>query len=192
MGGVPFSDEYNLLTHTIELWAAVITKKRRCKCSMSKLWRLSKKTNIPNPLQASLEEAQINLTSAKRKYWDFKKTARQSRDTFLEQKATAISKESGQDTAMIIKQLISREQQRECSRRIKYTLGKIRGGGITRVEVVSNDGTIQEITTKVGIEHECMNENIRKFRQTQQTPCMREPLRSALGRFGDTASGRAI
>jgi hypothetical protein len=75
MGSVLFSDEYNLLTNTIELWAAVITKKGRCKYSMSKLLHLSKKTNILNPLHVTLKEAQDNLNTAKQKYWEFKNTA---------------------------------------------------------------------------------------------------------------------
>jgi hypothetical protein len=192
MGNVPFSDEYNKITNTMELWNAVVTKKRRCKYSMSKLRRLAKKINQANPLHCTLEEAQAKLESSKRQYWEFKKHARSSRDTFLEQQSKAIAKDKGQDASNILKQLITRERQRESSRRIKYTLGKLKGGGVTRVEVETEQGTIREVTTKIGIERECMEENKRKFRQTQQTPCMREPLRGLLGNLGNTIHGIEI
>jgi hypothetical protein len=53
-------------------------------------------------------------------------------------------------------------------------------------------GDIIEITTKLGIEKACLQENKQKFQQTQNTPCMQEPLCSELGKFGDSASSRAI
>lgn len=192
MGGVPFSAEYAEITTKMELWKAVITKKQHCKYSMSKLRRLAKKANIPNPLDNTLEEAKAQLEEITHKYWKFKSSAKDARETFLEGKASAIATEQNQDTLIILRQLIRREKQREAARRIKYTLGQIRGGGITRVEVESQDGTIREVTTKVGIERECMIENKKKFRQTQQTPCMREPLRSALGLTGNTLAGQQI
>jgi hypothetical protein len=37
-----------------------------------------------------------------------------------------------------------------------------------------------------------MDENKAKFLQTQHTPCMQEPLRSLLGRYGDTDFAETI
>jgi hypothetical protein len=192
MGGVPFSAEYSEITTEMELWKAIITKKQGCKFSMSKLRRLSKKAKIIDPLGCTLEEARAKLNEITARYWEFKKTAKDTRSTFLESKASAIAEEKGQEASSIYHQLIRREKQRESARRIKYTLGKLRGGGITRVEVETQDGAIREVTTKVGIERECMLENKKKFRQTQSTPCMTEPLRSELGKFGNTVAGQQI
>jgi hypothetical protein len=153
---------------------------------------LARRTNIPNPLGCTLQESLINLNNSKQRYWEFKKTARATRDTFLAHKAQAIAAEKGQEVATVIKQLALRERQRESARRIKFSLGKIKGGGVTKVEVELDNGSLREVTTKLGIEQECMTENIRKFRQTQLTPCMREPLRSLLGPLGNTASAQSI
>jgi hypothetical protein len=63
---------------------------------------------------------------------------------------------------------------------------------VTKVEVLGNNMETIEITTKTGIERACMDENRAKFHQTRNTPCMREPLFSLLGRFGDTNACRDI
>jgi predicted lipid carrier protein YhbT len=110
----------------------------------------------------------------------------------LEKKAKAIGKETNTDHQTVIKQIIKREKQREAARRIKLTLHKIRKGGVTKVEVELENGDIDEITTKQGIEEACMEENKKKFKQTEQTPCMQEPLRQLLGKFGDTESCQQI
>jgi hypothetical protein len=186
MGNVPFSAKYQRLTARIELWKAVIKKKRHCKYSQSKLRRLERTTGIKDSLHCSLEQAKENEKIAYSDYWKFKKHATEERETFLEDKAKEIAKESGSKKANIIKQLITREKQREASRRIKCTLHKIKNSGISKVDVETATGGTIEITTKAGIENACMQENRNKFLQTRNTPCMREPLRSALGHIGET------
>jgi hypothetical protein len=162
MGGVPFSDEYDRLTSEMELWRAALKKKMHCKYSMSKLRRLMHRTNISHPFNNSIQEIKNKLKDVTNEYWKFKKTAKDTRITFLEGKASAVAKDSGQEKKVILKQLITKERQRESARRIKYTLGQLRGGGISRVEVATNKG-VREVTTKTGIERECMEENIKKF-----------------------------
>jgi hypothetical protein len=192
MGNVPFSPKYKHLTNTIELWKAVIKKKRHCKYSQSKLRRLEHYTGIKDSLHCSLEQAIDNEKLAYEEYWKFKKQATQERQTFLETQAKAIAKESGTTKSSILTQLILREQQREASRRIKFTLHKIKRAGISSVEIERPNGETVEINTKAGIERACMDENRNKFLQTRNTPCMREPLRSALGRIGNSDICRDI
>jgi hypothetical protein len=192
MGEVPFSAKYKELTSKIELWKAVVKKKRHCKFSQSKLRRLERMTGVDNSLHCSLPQALEKERECYLAYWDLKKHARHERQTFLEQKARSIATESGGRTASIIKQLISREKQREASRRIKCTLHQIRNSGVTKVEIGGDNMETVEITTKTGIERACMDENRNKFQQTQNTPCMMEPLRSALGGIGTTDACRDI
>jgi CTP-dependent riboflavin kinase len=97
------------------------------------------------------------------KYWEFKKMAQASCNTFLDKKAKELSKETTTSQKNINKQIISREKQREASRQIKGTLHKIRKSGITKVEIQTDSGEIEEITMKRGIEQACMNENAHKF-----------------------------
>jgi predicted transposase YbfD/YdcC len=159
MGKVQFSPKFKALTQKIKLWSAVIKKKKRCTFSQSKLRRLEKAAGISHSLHCSLQKANDRLSVAYSEYWTFKNIAHNERTIFLEEKARAIAKEEGIEKSKVIKQIISREQQREAARCIKYTLHKIRKGGITKVDIETDAGTIQEITTKLGIEQACMSEN---------------------------------
>jgi hypothetical protein len=125
-------------------------------------------------------------------YKEIKKQADQKRITYLEDKAQAISMTTTTDKDNIYRQLILREQQRSSTRKIKYTLGKVQGGGVTRIEVINDNGGIDEIITKEGIEKACMLENDLKFQQTSNTPMMKGALAQDLGYDGLTASGTAI
>ena len=58
---------------------------------------------------------------------------------------------------------------------------QLRGGGITQIKVQDQDRTWQEKTTKETIESGCMEENIKKYRQTENTISMQEPLCNILG-----------
>jgi hypothetical protein len=192
MGNIPFSPKYKNLTDTIELWKAVIKKKRHCAYSQGKLCRLEKTTGIQNSLHCTLEQAVENEKLAYAQYLSFNKSTSQEWQTFLEMKAKSIAKESGSHKSSIITQLLLHKQQREVARRIKFTLHKIKKSGISSFELENPNGEIVEITTKAGIERACMNESCNKFQQTRNTPCMQEPLRSALGRFSNSDACRDI
>jgi hypothetical protein len=192
MGMVPYSTELNKFRSEIQLWRAVIIKKKGCKYSNNKLRRLEKATGIQNSLHVTLEEAQIRESAAFKQYIHHKKTADQSRITYLEDKAAAIALNTTTDKDNIYKQLLMREEQRSSSRRIKATLGKLRSGGVTRVEVLNDAGGLDEIITKEGIEKACMIENDNKFKQTGNTPLMQGQLAKELGFDALTASGTAI
>ena len=110
----------------------------------------------------------------------------------MEQKARTIAEENNMEPNNIFTQLITREKQREAARRIKIMMGKLKGRGVTRVEIAHQDGRLEELTTKNGIEKACMLVNDKKYKQTKNTPCMQEPLRSVLGFCGDSPTGRAI
>jgi hypothetical protein len=56
---------------------------------------------------------------------------------------------------------------------------------ISKVETEINTGETIEITTKMGVEQACIIENKKKFQQTQETPCMKELIHSALGKLGE-------
>ena len=148
----------------IELWKAVITKKTGCKYSTSKLKRLEKKVGVTNSLHHTLQEAKAKLKIAINQHKELKKNAAKLRKTFLEEKAQAIADEGTSDSANIYQQLLMREKQQEAARRIKFTLNKIDGKGITKVEIQwGPDEPIEELTTKEDIEQACMAENHLKY-----------------------------
>ena len=118
--------------------------------------------------------------------------AKRKRISYLETKAKSISDEQGGDKDNVYLQLITREKQREAARRIKFTLGKLKGSGVTKVDILRPNGNTEELTTKTEIETACMEENNKKYTQTYNTPCIKFPLRRLLGFDGNTPIGRDI
>ena len=192
MGKVPFSPTIKMAGASMELWQGVIKKKLHCRFSMSKIRRLQRKAGINNAMHLTLEETREKLRLATSKYKRLKKDAKQLRVKFLEQRAQDIAEEKNQSTASVYKQLIQTEKQREASRRIKYVLKKVNDKGVTRIEYENENGVREEVTAKEDIERGCMAENKAKYLQSKFTPCLIEPLRSALGFNADTPTGQAI
>jgi hypothetical protein len=56
--------------------------------------------------------------------------------------------------------------------------------GITMVEAPNEDGVTEQYTDSEGIVRGCIWENKRRFRQTEGTPFMQEPLRTSVGYLG--------
>jgi hypothetical protein len=69
----------------------------------------------------------------------------------------------------IILQLRHREQQKALSQKLKTIFGNKRAG-VTMVETPSEDGTWELQTERESIETGCIEENIRRFTQANQTP----------------------
>ena len=103
-----------------------------------------------------------------------------------------MSKECDTAKETIYKQLIQRKRQRESARNVKYTLKKLNGKGVTRVEIPLENEGVEEATTKEAIEQACMAENHAKYTQTRFTPCLQEPLFSMLNLDANTPSGQDI
>ena len=148
MGAVPYSDVIKQAGTRIELWKAVITKKSGTKYSMTKLQRLEKKAGEKMTLEKTLEQAKQELKKAKKVYKDKKKMAENLRETFMEKKAKEIANEKEVSEWSVHKQIMEREKTRASARRIKYTLKKIQGGGVSRVEVPQAGGTNKVLTKK--------------------------------------------
>ena len=192
LGAVPFSANLKQASKQLELWKAVKTKKSGAKYSMNKLRRLERFIGINNTIQLPLAEINDNLKKSQKEYWKVKKKADEHRTSFLLSKAEDIANDNAGQTDTIYNQLLQREKMRQAHRRVKFTINKHRGGGITRVEVLSSTGELTELTTKSQIESACIKENKLKYRQTENTPCMQGQLRRDLGPTGLTESATHI
>lgn len=106
MGMVPFSAELNIARMTIQVWRAVITKKKGCKYSNNKLRRLERATGITNALHATKEEAIEKEKLAFARYKEIRKNADQKRVGYLEDKAQAIAQETNTHKANVYQQLL--------------------------------------------------------------------------------------
>ena len=187
-GNVPYTPQLAQASQKIRVWKAAQTIKTGCKFSSRLFRRLEKQVGLKNCLHKSIKELKQEETTAWKEYWKTKKQAHSLRKTFLTQKAEDIAEESNTQTlATVYKQLITRERQREDARKIKSTLKKLQKMAVTTVEVTDEQGNVHEISDKNQIELECIKENDCKYTQTSNTVCMKEPLRSLLGKTGNTS-----
>ena len=191
MGAVPFSVELNSKRQTIELWKAIETKKSGCTYNWTKLRRLNKRSKVSNPMALPLPQVKDNLQQAYTDYYKTKQESKKLRLTFLEEKARDLAAEKDLDKDNVYSQLIQREKVRASARKIKYALGKVKKGGVTRVEVIQN-GNAEEVVDSNEIFRVCADENESKFQQTRYTPCSQPPLRDLLGFNGLTEFADSI
>jgi len=78
------------------------------------------------------------------------------------------------------------EDQRDKARQIRYVTKKLQTAGTTQVIVVQDDGQIREITDKRAIETAIMEENEKKFHQTEGfCPLLEAQLLLDIRYFGD-------
>lgn len=132
----------------------------------------------------SLQSAEKELGKAYKEYWKAKKESKHLRTTFIEALANARAEKQGNNAATTLRQMYTWEKQRHSARAIKNTLAQFHGGGVTKIAVTLPDGSIEEHTTKEDIEKACIEENLKKFSQTFDTPCMTEPLLPDIGCMG--------
>ena len=121
-----------------------------------------------------------------------KRKADDLRVTFLTNKARALSNTRNLDEKNIYSQLLANEKQRRSARKIKFVLKTVLGGGVTKISLVNNRGEWEEITDKEKIKDGSANENKKKYRQTESTPCMQGQLATDLGFIGNTAAGQQL
>ena len=186
MGNVPFSPAIIATCEQLQMWKGIRTRKTGRKFSLKKIRRLEHKHKVQDAMSYSIQEVDNKIVETMRKYKEQKKVAQALRTSFLQGLADAMAEEKNTEMEKILKQLATHERQRTSARRIKAILGKLHGGSITKVDIEKEDGSIEEITTKEGIEEACMQENEYKYRQTQQSPFMQEPLLSDIGYLGTT------
>ena len=160
----------------IELWDTVVKKKKGVKYSMSKLRQLEHTVGVSHSLHCTTEEAQRRLDNSKNEYQLFKQEVKKECKTFLWDLAESVASSKGQSTTNVYKQMMHREEQQKAGRQMRFALGKMKKGGIKRLEITDDNDKIVKVLSKHGIEVTCLAENEKKYRQTESTPCMRNPL----------------
>ena len=192
MGEVPWSMTLQSARDEIELWTNVVSRKRGTKVSTRFISRLEKTVGISHSLQISMQEANTRLQESYKRYYELKLVAQELRESWLMELAAIKAKTIGGDQHKHYSQLILQERQRIASRRMKKVFGKIQGGGLTHVTVNQDDGSHLEYTRKEDIEHACLEENRKKFSQTNNTPAMIGQLADELGYDGTSEACKQI
>ena len=134
MGAIPFSLDLKLASKHLELWKAVLSKKKGLRYSMSKLRRLERQTGNSNTLLLPIPMILSKLKDSQSNYWKIKKKGNEHRTSFLLAKAEDIANDTNSSSENVYTQLLHREKLRRAHRRVRITIHKSRGSGITKVE----------------------------------------------------------
>ena len=185
MGGVAWSPELQKLRTIILYLKASISRMKGTKVSARNLLKWSKKLKF-SVEGKSVEEINQLLNTAFKKYKTIKKNHIKMRSDYLESLAESMEKDGKGKRAKILRGLIELEKKRAAFRRLKRIMKGDNNTSTTSVLVSAPDGSIREVINKEEMESAIINENRKKYHQTEDTcPFLQEPLRSQLGDCAD-------
>ena len=110
------------------------------------------------------------------------------RTTFNEGLSQALADKHQTSGAAQLKHLMSRGKQRTDYRQIDAAQGKLRSGGVSVNTTIDEDGQRKDVSDKRQMEAVIMEENKKKFSQTNNSPFMTDPLLHDFGYLGATTS----
>lgn len=190
MGQVPFSPALLNSWKKIKAWRLIIRKCEGKKIDSRYLKRTLKAADIGDQSLITISEAKENLQTSLTTYRYLKKDAYAARSTWLEEVATARAEEGNISAAQEMRNLVTRERQRNDARQIRFALAENTRRGLGSIEVQRSDGSWQELTEQHDIETALLEELEKRFNQASQTPFCTEPLLSDIGPLG-TGKGSA-
>ena len=148
--------------------------------SAALLRRLRPKSAIQVKGPLSTVDLQPLIAQANAAIKEVKSTAEVDRDTFLAELASAYSKRDRTDLATNIRNLQRREKDRKSWRIIRRVF-KPPKNEVTTVTAPDSNGVWVEYFRKEEVEGACLFESEGRFRQTEGTPFLNEPLLSQVG-----------
>ena len=195
MGQVDFSPPVNIAGMRVRVWELVIKRKtarsRKEKVNAALIRRMAKKCDIERPMSVGLRQARRSLRAADQVYQELKSRHPDHRKDFLRKRAKNDDGTLTKAEQKAAKRLLYQERNRSDFRQVKGVLGRLRGGAITAIQIKQN-GMYIEKTTKEDVERHTMDMCEQRFRLTENTPPMQEPLRSELGLLGQTEAAQQI
>ena len=181
MGAVQFSEATEHPRRAIAFWKYAIKRREsslRRQAGLpsheysSRRWRrLKAKAKITIATrELTLDEMKQHLRTA---YAEYKEAKVNDADSRLE----FIKTFSEKDRARILRT----EEQRRQGRVSRQINNKLSGGSVTQVLVTDPDGTQRPVSDKDGIEDACLSTNEDRYRQTEDSDWMTEPLLQDFG-----------
>lgn len=188
-GIIPYSTYQKKLMGAIlimkQIKLRILLKGKADRPRMRQIKRLAQKYQFNEPIRfTNIKAVQTRLDEALHAYAKFKKVAQEQRWSYLEEITREHNIRDGKGIKHHFKILQRREQCKEYFRRIKFSEGRTRGGGVDKVQV--SDGGETKITyDKKIIEREIMRVNEIELQQSKDTPLRKEPLATLVGKQGD-------
>ena len=191
MGEVDFSPELNIWGRRMYLWKLVLRLHDGEKVSRTKIRRLARSCGVSNSFGIQRKEIQSLYRRARREYLRRKPHAAALRESYLEQSIRDGNLNGKDKNSQRIRTILKREAQRKSWRAINACTNSGRIKGVSKVEFKAN-GQWVRVEKQDQIERAIMEENTKRFRLTENTPLMVEPMRGELGVLGDTRTAKEI
>jgi hypothetical protein len=151
----------------------------------------AKSCGVGNILAVTLAQAELNFRQADKAYRDLKPDAPALRRKWLIDRARNTSGAETEDAQQRARNAIRMEDQRDAARHMRFVLGTARAGSVSRLEHLV-DGEWIEVSTQEDVERVLIMEFDGRFRLTEGTPMMVEPLLSKLTLVGVSEDARKV
>ena len=187
MGAIAWSPAIQKSKTTILYITLTMRRKVGRNVSARYLMRLSKKLGI-NLEHMTVYQLQEERSRVRKIYNKQKKEASKLGLTYLESLAEALEEAGKGKKAKIIQQIIKTEAQKTSYKKLSK-LNKKKDANLSTTAITMNlpDGSKKEITEKAAMEKAIINENIKKFHQSEDTcPFLQGDLRQQMGEYGET------
>jgi hypothetical protein len=192
MGAVEWSPKLQSYSTAIEIWSLLLKKRKGTwNISNCKLRWLLCSSDIKDAYSKTIPEIEDALTKAFDDYKTARNQASTWRDEFLASLAKSRAEKKGTTAEAKLKQLQSIAKQKRLARNIKRMQGKLQRNATVQI-VVNDEHGRRVVTEKQEMEEACIEENIARFSQSQDTPPMMEPLVDQLGYLADTTEAEEI
>lgn len=195
MGMVDWSPQFDKARQQLILWRMVVRKKQGKKIQTGRIRRKARRCGIQSPLSCSLRQAQVSCKAALDAYNKIKPKAAQLRTEYLYERMHDHSQSVSESDRLTAKRLLREERQRDGARHLRRALGRTRSPAIDWIEVEEGEGDDRRFvrySDKASVEQKIMENNEARFRLTETTPPMTEPLISDLGFLANTDAARQI
>ena len=192
LGNCKWSPIFQLARLRIQYFKLSLSRIRGCKVNARTLIRLSQKVKV-NAANFPQDELVRNLVVSFGVYKKIKQKHEAHRNNYIEELAEAKESNGEGKKAGIIRSLLQIEAQRDMFRRISHIMGKANNNSTTHVSIINENGQKEDITDKQKMEDAIIEENIKKFHQTEPTcPFIQQPLQSHFGFYGEGKATKQV
>lgn len=194
-GETPWSTLLQELRDMEALWTGIFRLKiMGKKIGKQQILRRANKCNYKGQLfDLPIAIIKENKKHAQQQRYKFEATqATTKRQEFIETLAQRRAEENNSTAAKQLKQILTREANKESWGRIAWVTNKVTKGSITLVDTYDSNGQIKTLTDKVEIAAACQVECIARLQQTQPTPFLQPPLCHHFASFEDNEHVEAL
>ena len=185
-GQVPWSPKLQIMRDTINFWTRIVKLRLHVNTSRTIIKRLAKKLQLYQGINANLQTARQQLSSARKTYYEAKPGAAETRDTHLQSIIDAYLHVDKTAQADVIKARLKREQKsREMGRVARGIRQRLVKHPVIHATATDEEGNIYSCDTQESLVPAMTASNIKRQNQCLETPFLKDPLLSQIGYLAD-------